>query len=153
MRAISPSHFLGLISSRLVALCLFIIVVSIFGGLSRSSLTLFALLFTTRPSVISPLILYALAISSCAHICRPERERPSCPRNQNIYDIYYGVCATWFLLRSRLGQVICLRLRPISRPIILQLGGLCICLSMHQFTTPTICYVDISAGPNVCRKM
>ena len=41
------------------------------------------------PSVISsPLIMYALAISSCAHICRPERERPSCPRNQIIYDIY-----------------------------------------------------------------
>jgi hypothetical protein len=56
--------------------------------------SLFALLFTTRPSVISPLILYALAISSCAHICRPERERPSCPRNQNIYDIYvWSVCS------------------------------------------------------------
>jgi hypothetical protein len=112
MRAISPSHFLGLISSRLVALCLFIIVVSIFGGLSRASLTLFALLFTTRPSVISPLILYALAISSCAHICRPERERQSCPRNQNIYDIYVmegvrsGSC--------RLAQVVRLCLRPMA---------------------------------------
>ena len=81
----------------LVALCFIFIHPSFFfldfGWRELRACSLFALLSihapTRAPSVISsPLIMYALAISSCAHICRPERERPSCPRNQNIYDIY-----------------------------------------------------------------
>ena len=85
----------------LVALCFIFIHPSFFfffdfGWRELRACSLFALLSIhapppapRAPSVISsPLIMYALAISSCAHICRPERERPSCPRNQNIYDIY-----------------------------------------------------------------
>ena len=45
--------------------------------------------------------MYALAISSCAHICRPERERPSCPRNQNIYDIYAWWACDLVLAQSK----------------------------------------------------